>query len=147
MQPITEVLKEIEFPIWVCWGAAIFALATSTIGAMRVNGAKTLLASIPIMGLTTLIITMGMILYFANDSIGRRKERDQEMAKWKKERAAMKTSWNKEKAERTPDLDSRLQSIEGIIGYLDQSVKMGHEPKGACACYLISCKRNSKHSG
>lgn len=33
--------------------------------------------------------------------------------------------------ENTPieGLDPRLRSIEGIIGYLDQSLKMGYEPK------------------
>jgi hypothetical protein len=83
---------------------------------------------------------MVMTFYFENDSIGRRKKHDQEMAKWKMERAAMITSWNKEKAERAPDLDSCLQSIEGIIGYLDLSIKMGHEPKELVPITLFLAK-------
>lgn len=140
MQPVTEILKEIAFPIWMVWGVSIFALTMSTIATIRVSEGKTLLASIPVTGLTTLIVTMGMILYFANDSIGRRKERDQEIAKWKKEMAAMKTSWSKEKAERMPDLDSRLQSVEGIIGYLDQSIKTEHKPKNLVPIILFLAK-------
>ncbi|MEI6242119.1 MAG: hypothetical protein WCP39_01790 [Chlamydiota bacterium] len=142
MQPINEILKEIQFPIWLCWGASIIAMVASSIGAMLGNttGAKALLAALPTTGLVVLLFTMGLIFYCANDSIGKRKEQDQERTKWKKEMAVMKTSWNKEKAERTLGLDWRLQSIEGIIGYLDQSIKMGHEPKELVPITLFLAK-------
>jgi len=87
-----------------------------------------------------LVVEYSRKWYSANDSIGRRKERDQEMTKWKKEIAAMKTFWNKEKTERTPNLDWRLQSIEGIIGYLDQSIKMEYEPKNLVPILLFLAK-------
>ena len=45
-------------------------------------------------------------------------------------------------------LDPRLQSIEGIIGYLDQSIKMGHEPQKLVPILLFLAKEiQSIHNG
>ncbi len=142
MEPINKILKEIPFPIWLCCGTSIFAFVAGTIGAMHGNTprAKALLAILPTTGLVVLLFTMGLIFYSANDSIGRRKEQDQEMTKWKKEMAATKIFLNKEKAEKMPELDWRLLTIEGIIGYLDQSIKMGHEPKELVPITLFLAK-------
>ncbi len=142
MQPITDILKEIDFPIWLVWGIAVYTLAISTAGTMHASGAteKTLLSSIPLKGFCALIISMGMILYFTNDSIGRRKERDYQMEQWKKEVAVMKAIENNQYTKETPNLDPRLQSLEGIIGYLDQSIKMGYEPKELVPIILFLTK-------
>jgi hypothetical protein len=37
-------------------------------------------------------------------------------------------------------LDPRLQSIDGIIGYLDQSIKMEHEPQKLVPVLLFLAK-------
>ena len=37
-------------------------------------------------------------------------------------------------------LDPRLQSIDGIIGYLDQSIKMEHEPHQLLPILLFLAK-------
>lgn len=37
-------------------------------------------------------------------------------------------------------LDPRLQSIEGIIGYLDQSIKMEYEPNSLAPILLFLAK-------
>ncbi len=141
MQPITEILNEIPFPVWLCWGSS-FALAASPVVSMTgdISGLKTPLTILPKKGLVILLLSMGLIFYSANDSIGRRIKHDQEMAKWAKEMAVMKTSWKKAKEERALNLDPRLRSIEGIIGYLDQSIRMDHEPKELIPIILFLAK-------
>jgi hypothetical protein len=42
--------------------------------------------------------------------------------------------------EKSQILDPRLQSIEGIIGYLDQSIKMKHEPQQLVPILLFLAK-------
>ena len=43
-------------------------------------------------------------------------------------------------SEENSQLDPRLQSIEGIIGYLDQSIKMEYEPKSLAPILLFLAK-------
>lgn len=107
MQPITEILRDIPFAVWLCLGSSFALLAAGTVVSMSgdTSGPKTLLAAMPIKGLVVLLFSMGLIFYSANDSIGKRKKHEQEMAKWKKELAVMKASWNKEKEESAPNLD------------------------------------------
>jgi|GEM_PF-5379240 len=51
----------------------------------------------------------------------------------------MKTNLS-ESEENSQMLDPRLQSIEGIIGYLDQSIKMEHEPQKLVPILLFLAK-------
>lgn len=44
------------------------------------------------------------------------------------------------KKKQQSSLDHRLQSIEGVIGYLDQSIKMGKEPKDLTPIMLFLAK-------
>lgn len=52
------------------------------------------------------------------------------------------TSYQAEETSKT--LDPRLQSIEGIIGYLDQCVKMDHEPEKLVPIILFLAKEMQK---
>ena len=110
MQPIKKIIKAIQLPVWLWWGAAMLALVASAIGAM--HGSTAEVKAFSAVGVTTglvfFLVTMGQVFYFANDSIGRRKEQDQKMTQWRKEMAAIKTFWDKEEAERAPDLDRHL---------------------------------------
>lgn len=146
MQPIKEILKEIQFPIWLCWGISLFASTIPAIGALYSKNSEITawhrLISIP--GLTMSIVVMGLIFYCANDLAGRRKEQNKEMERWKAELAAMKTYRHNPENKTVTTLDWRIQSIEGIIGYLDQSVKMGHEPSQLAPIVLFLTKEIQK---
>ena len=84
MQPISEILKSIPFPVWLCWGISIFGLVFSTLAIMHIRGEeKSFFSSIPLPAFFCVVITIGMILYCENDSICRRKELDLKMAKFK----------------------------------------------------------------
>lgn len=145
MQPIYDILKEIPFPVWMCWGFGLFVFGMAVKQSLhkRASGSKTLLSTLPIQGMTVFIIAVGMTLYFSNDSAKRKKEERQRRARWQGELAAIKASpLIVEK--KTVALDSRLQSIEGIIGYLDQSVKMEHEPQNLTPILLVLAKEIKK---
>lgn len=143
MQPINEILKEIQLPTWICWGLSIFASAAGIMSAIQTGGGepKKICAEMPVAGLICQFLVMGMIFYFANDAVGRKKERAQELSKLKAETAAIQAARNEKIMGKTLDLDCRLQSLEGIIGYLDQSLKMSHEPKQLTAIVLFLAKR------
>ena len=131
MQPISEIIKEIKLPIWICWGATLLFCVIYTIEAIfnKNTQVKSLFLAIPIQGLIALIIGMGLIFYCANDSLA-----------WKKELKEYRKPWSEQKKDTVRGLDWRLQSIEGIIGYLDQSIKMGHEPEKLVTIMLFLAK-------
>lgn len=140
MQPINEILKEIGLPIWICWGVSIFAIAMAFIYAASRKGAEaSWLSVLPLPGAIFTILLMGMIIYSANDSIKRRKAWNQEKARYDGELAAIRAVPVLEE-KKTVTLDKRLQSIDGIIGYLDQSIKMGQEPKDLSPILLVLAK-------
>src|SRR6185503_3907070 len=91
MQPLNEILKEIGLPIWICWGASVFAIVMAFIcAASRKSTGVSWLSVLPLPGTVFAILMMGIIIYSANDSIKRRKAWDQERARYAGELAAIK---------------------------------------------------------
>jgi hypothetical protein len=135
MQPIKEIIKEIGLPVGIMFGFSSIAIAMSVVSGIRAQKSWIL----PIPSAIFLLVVVGMISYFANDSIKRRKAWAQEKAMWAGQSAAIRSSPIMEE-KKTVALDKRLQSIEGIIGYLDQSIKMGQEPKDLAPVILILAK-------
>jgi hypothetical protein len=88
-------------------------------------------------------MTMGMIFYCENNTLKTRKEFERETAMREGEIAAIKRSPILEET-KTVGLDYRLQSIDGIIGYLDQSVKMDHTPENLTPIVLYLAKEMKK---
>lgn len=141
MQPLNEILKEIGLPVWVCWGTSALIIVVAIVASAPWKGAeaKTWLSVFPLQGFIALVLTMGMIFYCSNDSVKRRKEWEQSKSLYAGQLAAIQaSSLIEEKKEIS--LDRRLQSIEGIIGYLDQSIKMGQEPKALTPIMLSLAK-------
>lgn len=140
MQPISEIVKEIGFPIWMFWGLAIFLIGIVVINNMHQQ--KMWLTLLTINALLTLVITIALIFYSANGSVKRKKESEQQLARWQGELAVLEQNAFKENP--TLNLDIRLQSIEGIIGYLDQSIKMEYEPENITQIVLFLSKEIKK---
>jgi hypothetical protein len=140
MQPINQILKEIGLPIWICWGFSIFGILVVTIYSLSIKNTEASWFSVlPITGMLSLIITMGMILYSANDYVKRKKSWAEERERHAGELIAIRSGPVLEER-KTVTLDKRLQSIDGIIGYLDQSMKMGQEPKDLTPILLALSK-------
>jgi hypothetical protein len=141
MQTITQIVKEIGVPVWICWGISALVIVMTLVSRRRGQGAesKSWLSILPIPGIAVLLLSMAMIFYFDNQSLERRKEYDHKTAAWQGQLAAMRSSPLIEE-EKIITLDRRLQSVDGIIGYLDQSIKMGHEPKNLTPIILALAK-------
>lgn len=140
MQPLNQIIKEIGIPVWICWGFSAAAIVMAII--CKVSGKsreESWLSVLPLPGILVLSLTTGMIFYFANDSIKSRKKWDQERAMHNGELAAIRGSPVLEET-KPVTLDRRLQSLEGIIGYLDQNIKMEQEPKNLTPIMLFLAK-------
>ncbi|MBS0605866.1 MAG: hypothetical protein JSR57_02850 [Verrucomicrobia bacterium] len=140
MQPLNEIVKEIGVPVWICFGFSFFLIVMTIIGAAsEKTPAMPWVSVLPLTSIVTVAIMMGMIFYCTNDSIKRRKAWNQEKARFAGELAAIRSAPVLEE-KKTVALDKRLQSIDGIIGYLDQSIKMEHEPKDLTPILLALAK-------
>ena len=142
MFPIKEIFKIIGLPIWIGWSSSLASIIFFSIAAIlaKNDAAKVALITVVITAAIPLFLVSGIIFYSANDSLKKLRVSEEERRIWKKELTAMKTSRDEKQEKGIRGLDWRLQSIEGIIGYLDQSIKMEYEPKQLVPIMLFLAK-------
>ncbi len=142
MQPISEIFKEAGLFTWIFLGISSVAITMVVIGAVKMkreDGMGSWVSVIPFHSITFVLVVVGMVLYCANDSVKRRKEFDQQRKMYEGQLVARQAAPLMEE-EKSVALDRRLQSIDGMIGYLDQSIKMGQEPKDVTPIMLFLAK-------
>ena len=141
MKTIIEILKEVGFPFWIMLGALSFGIAILIICAVKARGKarKSWFEGLPLAGPIFALIMVGTMLYFANKDVKRKKAFDERKAMHLGEMVAIQSSPLMEE-EKSVALDKRLQSVEGIIGYLDQSIKMGRAPQDLTPILLFLAK-------
>lgn len=140
MQPFNEIAKEIG-AFWIFLGIFAFFLGLAVVIALcsERSVGKAFPTELPIYGIITFVVTVGLIFYSANGSVKRRKESDQARALYLGQLAAQRSSPLLEEKS-TITIDKNVQSLDGIIGYLDQSIKMGKEPKDLTPIILVLAK-------
>jgi hypothetical protein len=120
MQIISEVIKEIYWPIWILWAASFFLIGIYNTAIFYRSEKSLQLALLLIPNIIMFATSIFIMIFFSNDSVKRKKGSKQ---RWSIHNEIL-SSIDKKIIHK---LDIQVQSIEGIIGYLDQSIKMNYK--------------------